>query len=105
MHYEIRSVASLHDTRPAPAVARMLTSEAGQLELVEANVPDLGYRATPVVPELGGKTCEKPPRSDIRRSRFDPCSSTPEVVVAPSDALRHLAESSLLLRGLERENS
>jgi hypothetical protein len=31
----------------------MLISEAGQLELVEANVLDLGYRATPVVPELG----------------------------------------------------
>jgi hypothetical protein len=38
----------------------MLISEAGQCELVEANVPNLGYRATPVVPELGGKECEKP---------------------------------------------
>jgi hypothetical protein len=38
----------------------MLISEAIQLEMVEANVPDLGYRATPVVPELGGKACEKP---------------------------------------------
>jgi hypothetical protein len=83
----------------------MLISEAGELEPVEANVPDLGYRATPVVPELGGKTCEKTPRSDLRRSRFDPCSSPPEVVVAPPDALRYLAESSLLLRGLGRENS
>jgi hypothetical protein len=33
----------------------MLISEASQLDLVEANVPDLGYRATPVVPELVGK--------------------------------------------------
>jgi hypothetical protein len=33
----------------------MLISEAGQLELVEANVPDLGSCANPVVPELGGK--------------------------------------------------
>jgi hypothetical protein len=33
----------------------MLISEVGQLELVEANLPNLGYRATPVVPELGGK--------------------------------------------------
>jgi hypothetical protein len=33
----------------------MLICEVGQLELVEANLPDLGYRATPVVPELGGK--------------------------------------------------
>jgi hypothetical protein len=33
----------------------MLISEAGQLELVEANLPSLGSYATPVVPELGGK--------------------------------------------------
>jgi hypothetical protein len=33
----------------------MLISEDGQRELVEANVPDLGFCATPVVPELGGK--------------------------------------------------
>jgi hypothetical protein len=31
----------------------MLITEAGHLELVEANVPDLGYCATPVAPELG----------------------------------------------------
>jgi hypothetical protein len=79
--------------------------DADQRELVEANVLDLGYRATPVLPELGGKACEKPPRSDIRRSRLDPYSSPPEVVVAPPDALRHLAESSLLLRGLGRINN
>jgi hypothetical protein len=72
---------SLHDTRPAPAAAGMLISEGGQRELVEANVPDLGYRATPVLPELGGKACEKPPRSDLRWSRLDPRSSPPEVVV------------------------
>ena len=83
----------------------LIIVEAGQLELVEGNVPDLGYRATPVVPELGGKACEKPPRSVLRRSRLDPCSSSPEVVGAPPDALRHLAESSLLLRGLRRENN
>jgi hypothetical protein len=100
IQYEIKSVASLHDTRHAPADAGMLISEAGQLEMVEANLPDLGYRATPIVPELGGKACEKPPRSDLSRSRLDPCSSPPEVVVAPPDALRHLAESSLLFRGL-----
>jgi hypothetical protein len=82
----------------------MLISEAGQLELVEANVRDLGYRATPVVPELGGKACENSPRSCLRLSRLDPCSCPPEVVVAPPDALCHLAESSLLLRGLGREN-
>jgi hypothetical protein len=40
----------------------MLISEPGLLELVEANVLDLMYRATPVVPEVGGKACEKPPR-------------------------------------------
>jgi hypothetical protein len=79
--YEIKNVASLHDTWPAPAHAGMLISAAGQLELVEANVPNLGYRATPAVPEQGGKACEKPPRSDLRRSRLDPCSSPPEVVV------------------------
>jgi hypothetical protein len=83
----------------------MLISEAGQRELVEANVPDLGYRATAVLPELGGKACEEPPRSNLRRSRLDPCSSPPEVVVAPPDALRHLAKSSLLLRGLRRVNN
>jgi hypothetical protein len=68
----------------------MLISEACQLELVEANVPDLGYRATPVELELGGNACEEPPRSDFRRSCLDPCSSPPEVVGAPPDALRHL---------------
>jgi hypothetical protein len=75
LQYEKKSVASLHDTRHAPAAAGMLISEAGQHELVEANVPDVGYRATPVVPELGGKACEKPPRPYLRRSRLDPCSS------------------------------
>jgi hypothetical protein len=83
----------------------MVISEAGQRELVEANVRDLGYRATPVVPELGGKACEKPPRSVLPRSRLDPCSSSPEVVGAPPDALRHVTESSLLLRGLGRVNN
>jgi hypothetical protein len=83
----------------------MLIREAGLLELVEANVHDLEYRATPVVPELEGKASEKPPRSDLRRSRLDPCSSPPEVVAAPPDAARHLAESSLLLRKLERGNN
>jgi hypothetical protein len=33
----------------------MLINEACQLELIEANVPNLGYRATPVVLELRGK--------------------------------------------------
>jgi hypothetical protein len=98
IQYETKSVASLHDTRLAPAAAGMVGSEAGQLELVEVNLPNLGYRATPVVPELGGKACEKPPRSDPRRSRLDPCSSPPEIVVAPPIAPRHLAESPLLLR-------
>jgi hypothetical protein len=83
----------------------MLFSEAGQLELVEANVLDLGSYATPVVPELGGKAREKTSRSDPRRPRLDPCSSPPEVVGAPPEALRHLGESSLLLRGLGRENN
>jgi hypothetical protein len=50
-----KSVASFHDTRHAPAAAGILISEAGQREQVEANVPDLGYCATPVLPELGGK--------------------------------------------------
>jgi hypothetical protein len=105
IHYEIKSVASLHDTRPTPTAAGMLISQAGHLELVEAILPDLGYRATPVVPELGGKACKKPPRSDLRRSRLEPCSSPPEIAVAPPNAPRHLAESSLLLRGLGRENN
>jgi hypothetical protein len=98
-------VVSLHDTRPAPTAAGMLISKDVQHELVESNLPDLGYRATPVVPELGGKACENPPRSDLRRSRFDPCSFPPEIVVAPPDAPRHLAESALLIQGLRRENS
>jgi hypothetical protein len=99
-----KSVASLHDTRHAPAAAGMLISEDGKCELVEANVPDLGHRATPALPERGKKACEKPPRSDRRRSRLEPCSTPPEVLVAPPDAARHLAESSLLLRGLGRVN-
>jgi hypothetical protein len=51
IQYEIKNVASLHDTRPAPADAGSLISKAVQLELVEANLPDLGPCATPVVPE------------------------------------------------------
>jgi hypothetical protein len=50
-----KSVASLHDTRPAPAATGTLISEDGHLELVEANLLDLGSCATPVVPELRGK--------------------------------------------------
>jgi hypothetical protein len=38
----------------------MLISEAGHREVVEANVPDLGYRASPVVPELGGRHVKNP---------------------------------------------
>jgi hypothetical protein len=55
IQYEIKNVASLHDTRPAPALAGSLISKVVQLELVESNLPDLGSCATPVVPELGGK--------------------------------------------------
>jgi hypothetical protein len=55
IQYETKNVASLHDTRPAPAAAGSLISKAAQLELVEANLHDLGSCATPVVPELGGK--------------------------------------------------
>jgi hypothetical protein len=53
--YEIKRVASLHDTRHAPAAAGILPSKACQLVLVEADLPDLGSCATPVVPELGRK--------------------------------------------------
>jgi hypothetical protein len=51
--YEIKNVASLHDTRPAPATAGSLINKARQHELVESNLPDLGSCATPVVPEVG----------------------------------------------------
>jgi hypothetical protein len=37
----------------------MLIIEAGQRELVEANVHDLGHRATPVLPELGKRQVKK----------------------------------------------
>jgi hypothetical protein len=43
----------------------MLISEDGQRELVKENVPDLGYRATPVLPELVGKACKKNPLAQI----------------------------------------
>jgi hypothetical protein len=56
-----KDVASLHDTRPAPATAGSLISKAGQRELVESYMPDLGSCATPVVPEIGGKSGEIPP--------------------------------------------
>jgi hypothetical protein len=52
---KLRSVACLHDTRPAPTDAGTLIREAGQHDLVEADLPNLGSCATPVVPELGGK--------------------------------------------------
>jgi hypothetical protein len=55
IEYEILNVASLHDTRPAPAAAGSQMSKVVQLELVETNLPDLGSCATPVVPELRGK--------------------------------------------------
>jgi hypothetical protein len=82
----------------------MLISEASQRELVEANVPDLVYRAISGLAGARGKGMWKSPRLDLRRSRLDPCSSPPEVVVAPPDALRNLVESPLLLRGLGRVN-
>ena len=76
IQYEIKNVAILHDTRPAPAAAGLPISKAGQLELVESNMPDLGSRATPVVPEVGGKAGGKPPSrtssSDSSRSLLDP---------------------------------
>jgi hypothetical protein len=97
-----KSVASLHDTRPAGG---SLISKVVQLELVESNLPDLGSCAIPVVPELEGKAGEKTPRSGRRRSGLDSCLSPPEVLAAPPDATRHLAESSLLLRGLGRESN
>jgi hypothetical protein len=55
IQYEIKNVASLHDTRPAPAATGSLISKALQLELVESNMLDLGSCATPVVPKPGGK--------------------------------------------------
>jgi hypothetical protein len=103
---EIKSVASLHYTRPAPTVAGSLISEAGHRELVEANVLDLGSSTTPVVPEPRGvRHVKNPPRSGRRRSRLNPCSTPPEVLAAPPDAARYLAESSLLLRGLRRDKT
>jgi hypothetical protein len=39
--YEKKSVAILHDTRPALAAAGKLMSEAGQLVLVESDLPYL----------------------------------------------------------------
>jgi hypothetical protein len=53
----------------------------------------------------GERKVKNPPRTGRRRSRLDLCSTPPEVLVAPPDAARHLAESSLLLRGLRRENN
>jgi hypothetical protein len=106
--YEIKSVASLYDTRPAPVAAGTLigdADDAGHLELVEADLPNLCSCATPVLPELGGKAGEKPPRSGHRWSRLDTCTSPSEVIVVPPVVARHLAESPLLLRGLGRENN
>ena len=76
IQYEIKNVAILHDTRPAPAAAGLPISKAGQHELVESNMPDLGFCATPVVPEVGGKAGEKTPSlrssSDSSRSVLNP---------------------------------
>jgi hypothetical protein len=38
--------------------------------MVELGMPDLGFCATPVVPETGGKTREKSPSSGCRRPRL-----------------------------------
>jgi hypothetical protein len=51
----------------------------------------------------GERPLENLPRSGRRWSRLDPFSTPPKVLAAPPDAARHLAESSLLLRGLRRE--
>jgi hypothetical protein len=52
MEYKMSLISTI---RAAPAAAGSLICKAVQLELVEANLPDLGSCATPVVPELGGK--------------------------------------------------
>jgi hypothetical protein len=65
IQYEIKNVAILHDTRYAPPAAGSLISKAGQHELVEANLPNLGSCATPVVPELGGKGRRKTPLAQV----------------------------------------
>jgi hypothetical protein len=49
------SVSLVSTTRGSLTAAGMLITEAGQRMLVEANVPNLGSCAPPVVPELGGK--------------------------------------------------
>jgi hypothetical protein len=54
---------------------------------------------------MGERQVKNPPRIGRRRSRLDPCSTPPEVLPTPPDVARHLAESSLLLRGLRRENN
>jgi hypothetical protein len=58
---QYKSVASLPDTRPAPAAAGSLISKVVQLELVESNLPDLGSCATPDVPEPRGERQVKNP--------------------------------------------
>jgi hypothetical protein len=47
-------VANLHDTRHAPAAARALISQVGQLALTKSGLPSLYSCVLPVVPELGG---------------------------------------------------
>jgi hypothetical protein len=61
----MKNVASLHDTRPAPTAAGSLITKAGQHELVETSLPDLGSCATPVVPEMGGKGRRKTPFAEV----------------------------------------
>jgi hypothetical protein len=74
---QYKSVDSLHDTRPAPAAVGSLISKVVQLELVESNLPDLGFCATPVVPEPGERQVKNPPRTGRRRSRLFRAQSRP----------------------------
>jgi hypothetical protein len=80
--------ASLHYAQPAPTATRALNILTHQLALASTGLLDLCSCATPVLPELGGKAGENPPRIGRRRPRPDPRAPPSEIsLLLPS----HLA--------------
>jgi hypothetical protein len=84
--------------------SRALIILACQPAVVKLGMPDLGSCATPVVPKVGGKACEKLPRSSRRRPRLDPRTPSSEILVALPIAVLHLAYAPPSLRGREGAN-
>jgi hypothetical protein len=96
--YEIQFIAILYNTRHAPTAARALISmrSSNRAYPTYVCVRLRSWR------RWGGKANEKLPCSSRRWSLLDPRTPSSKIIVPPSIATRHLAQSSHLLRGLGR---